>query len=260
MKNKMTALLLCLAAVATGAQAEIVTETRDYALDGTVLEGTVVYDNTATEPRPAVVVFHQWGGAGDYEVARARMLAENGYVAFVADVFGKGIRPPTVDERKAIVTAYYGDRPMMRARARAALDAARALPQVRTDAVAAIGYCFGGAVTLELARDGADLDAAVSIHGALNTPNPADAANIKAAVLVQHGGDDPYVPAEELAAFRKEMEDAKVNATITVYEGAVHSFTDWNAGTDPSKGAAYNEDVDKASWKELIAFLGANVK
>lgn len=259
MNKTICSIMLGLAGTLHFASAEIVSETIEYQLDGTVLEGAVVYDNAVTNPRPAVIVFHQWGGAGDYEAARARMLAEQGYVAFVADVFGKGIRPETVDQRRVLSTAYYQDRALVRARAAAALATVQGHPLVTSDAIAAIGYCFGGMVALELARDGAPLDATVSIHGTLNTPTPADAANIKAAVLVQHGGDDPYVSAEDLAGLRKEMGDAKVNATVTIYAGAVHAFSDWNAGTDPSGGAAYNETADKASWQELLEFLSRNV-
>jgi dienelactone hydrolase len=259
MKKIVSAMLLSLAMVIPCTHAEVVTETILYDHEGTTLEGAWVYDNTVTEPRAAVIVFHQWGGAGDYEKARAKMLAEQGYVAFVADVYGQGVRPETMEERRALATAYYQDRPMVRARARAALNTVQGSERVASDRIAAIGYCFGGMTTLELARDGAPVVAAVSIHGSLNTPTPSDATNITAHVLAQHGGDDPYVPAEELAGFRKEMEDAKVKATVTVYEGAVHSFTDWNAGSDPTKGAAYNEEVDKASWQELLTFLGTHL-
>lgn len=258
MKTRI-ALLLTLV-VGHLAHAEITTETVTYTQDGATLEGAWVYDAAITEPRPAVIVFHQWGGAGDYEKARAKMLAEQGYVAFVADVYGQGIRPATFEERRTLATAYYQDRPMVRARARAALDLVSADARVHAERIAAIGYCFGGMVTLELARDGAPIVAAVSIHGALNSPTPSDATNITAAVLVQHGGQDPYVPAEELAAFRQEMADGSVNATITVYDEAVHSFTDWNAGDDPSTGAAYNKAVDEASWKELTEFLAGKLR
>lgn len=259
MKNILSIISLALIVALSSTRAEVVTETVIYQHDGATLEGALVYDQAITEPRPAVIIFHQWGGAGDYEKARAKMLAEQGYVAFVADVYGQGVRPETMEERRALATAYYQDRPMVRARARAALDTVQGNALVASDRIAAIGYCFGGMTTLELARDGAPIVAAVSIHGSLNSPSPSDATNITANVLAQHGGDDPYVPAEELAGFRKEMEDAKVKATVTVYEGAVHSFTDWNAGNDPSKGAAYNEAVDKASWQELLTFLDTHL-
>jgi dienelactone hydrolase len=258
MKTHIALLLTLLAAPLT--HAEITTETVTYTQDGATLEGAWVFDAAITEPRPAVLVFHQWGGPSDYEKARAKMLAEQGYVAFVADVYGQGIRPATFEERRTLATAYYQDRPMVRARARAALDLVSADARVNADRIAAIGYCFGGMVTLELARDGAPIAAAVSIHGALNSPTPSDATNITAAVLVQHGGQDPYVPAEELAAFRKEMADGAVDATITVYEEAVHSFSDWNAGDDPSTGAAYNKAVDEASWQELTGFLSGKLR
>jgi len=260
MKKTICAILLGLVGTLHSVTAEIVTEPAEYTLEGTVLDGAFVYDNAITEPRSSVIIFHQWGGAGPYELSRAKMLAEQGYVAFVADIFGKGVRPATVDQRRVLTSAYYQDRPMVRARAGAALATVQANPLVKSDAIAAIGYCFGGMVALELARGGAPIDAAVSIHGTLNTPTPGDAANIKAVVLAQHGGDDPYVGAIELAGFRKEMEDAKVNATVTVYKGAVHAFTDKNAGTDPTGGAAYNEAADLASWQELLAFLGTHLK
>jgi dienelactone hydrolase len=121
--------------------------------------------------------------------------------------------------------------------------------------IAAIGYCFGGTTVLELARSGAELKGVVSFHGGLGSPTPADARNIQCKVLVLHGADDPFVPAAEVAGFEKEMRDAKVDWQLVSYGGAVHSFTDWNAGNDNSKGAAYNEKADQRSWVAMKAFF-----
>jgi dienelactone hydrolase len=255
---KKTRILLAtalLALTAATTRAEIITDTVEYPHDGAVLEGAFVYDNTAEGPRPAVIIFHQWGGPGDYELKRATMIAELGYVAFVADIYGKGIRPATFDERSVLATAYRSDRPMLRARTRAALDTVAANPRIDTNRIVAIGYCFGGTAALELARDGAPLAGAVSIHGALNTPTPEDANNITAPLLIQHGAIDPYVPAEEVDAFRGEMAAAGVDYTFINYDNAVHSFTDWFAGDDPSTGAAYNPEADAKSWEDLKTFL-----
>jgi dienelactone hydrolase len=261
MKLMFRIVLVGLAGLITfSASAEIVSETVEYRHEGTVCEGTLVYDNALGSPLPGVLVFHAWGGAGEYEQARAKMLAEQGYVAFVADIYSKGIRPQTIEERKALVGHYYGDRAMTRARAEAALTALKSNPRVNGDKIGAIGYCFGGMVALELARSGAPLDAVATFHGSLNTPAPDDAKNIKAAVLALHGADDPYVSNAEVAAFKKEMEDGGVTFQFISYPGAVHSFSDWNAGNDNSTGAAYNEEADKASWTAMTEFMAGHLK
>ncbi len=121
--------------------------------------------------------------------------------------------------------------------------------------IAAIGYCFGGTAVLELARSGADIAGVVSFHGGLGTPNPEDAKNIKAKVLALHGADDPNVPPKEVAAFKDEMRQAKVDWQLVLYGGAVHAFTDWNAGSDNSRGVAYNERADHRSWAAMQQFF-----
>lgn len=239
----------------SGARADIITKTVEYQQGETTLEGMLVYDDTITGKRPGVLVIHQWKGLGDYEKKRAEMLARLGYNVFAADIYGKGVRPATAQEAAAQAGKYKNDRPLLRARARAALDLLKS--QERTDPmrVAAIGYCFGGTAVLELARSGADLAGVVSFHGGLSTPTPADAKNIKAKMLALHGADDKAVPPAEVAAFEEEMRQGKVDWQLIAYGGAVHAFTDWNAGNDNSKGAAYNQRADRRSWEAMKQFF-----
>ena len=144
----------------------------------------------------------------------------------------------------------------MRARVNAALDTIRGLDVVDPKRIAAIGYCFGGATVLELARSGADVAGVVSFHGGLGTPNPGDAKNIKCKVLALVGGDDPSVPPAQVEAFEQEMRQAGVDWQVNIYGGAVHSFTNPASGNDSSRGAAYNEKADKRSWQAMRLFFG----
>jgi dienelactone hydrolase len=187
---------------------------------------------------------------------RVEKLAEAGYVALAIDMYGQGIRPKTPEECGKQAGIYRGDRALMRARARAGLDELLKNPLVDPSRVAAIGYCFGGGVALELARSGAPLAGVVSFHGNLDTPNPDDARQIKGKILVCHGADDPFVTAEQVTAFEKEMRDAKVDWQLIKYGNAVHSFTRPDSGDDPSKGAAYNAAADRRSWAAMLAFFG----
>jgi dienelactone hydrolase len=242
--------------VLTGAvMAEIKTETVVYHQAGTPLEGVLVYDAGAPQPLPAVIIFHQWLGITDYERQRARMLAELGYAAFCADIYGQGARPAGRADAGQFAGKYRGDRALMRARAQAALDYVQGLEFVDPAQVAAIGYCFGGGVALELARSGADLAGVVSFHGNLDTPDPVDARNIKCPLLVCHGAADPHVPQRQVQDFVSEMEAAGVDYEVNMYGGAVHSFTDWNAGSDTSGGAAYSESANRRSWDDLLQFF-----
>lgn len=205
--------------------------------------------------RPAVIIIHNWMGLKEYEKDRARQVAELGYVAFAADIFGKGVRPQSVDEAKAQAGKYKGELPLYRSRLKAALEAVKSRPDVDPARIVIAGYCFGGTGALELARTGEDLVGAVSFHGGLGSADPTLAKNIKGSVLVLHGAVDPYVKDEEVAAFRAEMDAAKVDYQLVYYANAVHAFTEKEAGDDPSKGAAYNAKADARSWKLFVSFL-----
>lgn len=230
------------------------TETIEYQEGTTTCEGFAAYDDNAGK-KPAVLVVPEWNGVSDYTKKRAQMLVELGYTAFVADIYGKGVRPTTMEDCAAEAGKYQKDRALLRRRARAALDTMLKLSAADTGKVAAIGYCFGGTTVLELARDGADVRATVSFHGALNTPNPADAKNIKGSLLVLHGADDPVVPDPEVLAFEKEMRDAKVDWEFVAYGNSVHSFTNWNLPENNPGPASYNKKADQRSWLAMQNFF-----
>ena len=245
---------MLIAATAT-AHAKMITKNVEYKQGGDTLQGYLAYDDKFQGKRPGVLVAHQWMGLTDYEMERARMLAEMGYVAFALDIYGKGVRPKTSEEAGKTAGKYKANRPLLRNRARAAVITLRKQPNVDANKLAIIGYCFGGGTALELARSGADVKGYVSFHGSLDTPTPADAKNIKGKILVLHGADDPYAPMKDVVALRDELSAAKVNYEIDLYGGAVHSFTEKEAGNDPSSGAAYNAQANARSWARMKAFF-----
>ena len=236
-------------------RAAIHTETIEYKQGDATLEGFVAYDDAIQGKRPGVLVVHQWMGLTDYEKHRAEMLARLGYVAFCADIYGKGVHPQNTAEAGAQAGKYKNDRQLLRARVNAGLDALRQQPLADPNRIAAIGYCFGGTTVLELARSGADIGGVVCFHGGLDAPNPDDGKNIKCKVLVCHGADDPFSSPQDIAALEDEMRKGGVDWQLIKYGGAVHSFTQPMAGNDNSKGAAYNEKADKRSWEAMKQFF-----
>lgn len=254
MKTTLTTFAMIL--LASPAIAAVKTSMIEYkSSDGTVMEGYLAYDDEAQLPAPGVLIVHDWMGLGTFTKDKAEQLAKDGYVAFAADVYGKGVRPANEKEAGALATKYKNDRALLRSRIRAAYDALAERKETDAGKIVVMGYCFGGTTALELARSGAMLSGTASFHGGLSTPTPQDAKNIHSTVLVMHGAEDPYVPPAEVDAFKKEMREAKVKLLFVAYPGAVHSFTNPAAGNDNSKGAAYNEKADKASWQQFKAFL-----
>lgn len=240
---------------AMAASAAIKTEVIEYKDGDTVLEGFLAYDDAKTGARPGVLVIHDWTGLGDYAKRRATMLAELGYVAFAADIYGKGVRPTDPADCAKEAGKYKGNLPLLRQRVTLGYDQLLKRKEVDAQKTAAIGYCFGGTTALELARSGSPVAGVVSFHGNLGTNLPAREGAVKARVLVCHGADDPYVKPAEQAAFKEEMAKAKVNYEFISYPDAVHSFTKPAAGNDKSKGNAYNEAADKKSWEDMKAFF-----
>lgn len=238
------------------AVADIRTEMVDYkAADGVVMQGYVAYQTGVKTKRPGILIVHDWMGLRGLTQEKADKLAEKGYVAFAVDIYGKGVRPADRVEASQFATKYKNDRTLLRAHIRAAYDKLAAMRQVDASKIIVIGYCFGGTTALELARSGAPLAGTVSFHGGLANPNPQDAKNIHGRVLILHGADDPFVPPQEVEEFKKEMQDAGVDMKFIAYPGAVHSFTNPEAGNDNSKGMAYNANADKKSWTEFQNFL-----
>jgi dienelactone hydrolase len=249
-------LLLTLLCLAVTAEAAVKTKIIEYKQGDAVLEGYLAWDDAKTTQRPGVLVVHEWIGISPFIKQQTEALAKLGYVAFAADIYGKGIRPETQAEAAKTAKIYMSDRPLLRARVNAGLSILKAQKLVDQQRLAAIGYCFGGSSALELARSGTDVRGVVSFHGILSSPTPQDAKNIKAKVLVLHGADDPFVKPEEVAAFQDEMRNAKTDWQFISYGNSVHRFTNPEAGNDNSKGAAYNEKADKRSWEAMKTFFG----
>ncbi len=210
------------------------------------LEGFVAWDDAVKGQRPGVLVVHDWTGLQDYAKKRATMLAELGYVAFAADIYGKDVRP--VDPKECAVCAgeYRSDLPLLRRRVMAALDELKGRRETDPQRLGGIGYCFGGSCVLELARSGADVRGVVSFHGGLGTTLPAAPGAINARILVCHGGADDHVN-KEVPAFQDEMKKSQAKMEFVIYEGAKHGFT--------KPGGGYQEKADKESWAAMEKFF-----
>jgi dienelactone hydrolase len=252
---RATLLVGLLLAMNPSAKAEIITKQVDYEQGGVQFSGLLVYDDSVKEKRPGVLVIHDWMGHGPFAVEKAKQLAQEGYVAFAADMYGKGIYAKNAQEAAQRAGAIKQDRALMRGRVQAALDVLKKQEQVDSSRTAAIGFCFGGTTVLELARSGAEVTGVVSFHGGLETPMPAQPGQVRGKILALHGADDPFVPPAEVANFEKEMQNAKCNWELVAYGNAVHSFTNKAAGTDNSKGAAYNEQADRRSFQAMKDFF-----
>jgi len=252
----MKTILLSMALLAGAAplRAAIQSKTVEYEQGGATLQGVLVWDDAVSGPRPGVLVVHQWLGLTDYEKHRATLLAQLGYVAFCADIYGKDARPKNVAEAGAEAGKFKSNRTLLRGRVTAGLEQLKHSELADPKHLAAIGYCFGGTTVLELARSGAELAGIVSFHGGLDSPAPADGRNIKCPVLICHGADDPFEKPEDLAAFENEMRDAKVDWRLIKYGGAVHSFTQPDPGF-VNPGAHYNEKADRRSWEDMKLFF-----
>jgi dienelactone hydrolase len=235
--------------------AAIVINPVDYTQGGVQLRGWVAYDDSIKEARPGILIFPEWWGLTDYPKHRAEQLAKLGYVAFAADMYGKDVVTDDPDQAKVLSGKFYDDQDLMRARAAAGLDQLKNDPHVDPKEIAAIGYCFGGSVALELARSGADLAGVVTFHGALKTSRPDDAKNIKGKVLVCTGGDDAFVPPAQVEAFEDQMRQAGVDWQVIVYGGAHHAFTNPDADKHGIPNIKYNADADRRSWAAMQSFF-----
>ncbi|MHC5010187.1 MAG: dienelactone hydrolase family protein [Planctomycetota bacterium] len=228
-----------------------------YEHDGVTLTGYLVKPDGLTEKRPGILVIHEWWGLDEHPRQRAEELARLGYVAFCCDMYGEP-DAPTDDPAQAgaWAGAFYGDKyGFGRARVRAGLDVLAADPDVDPERLAAIGFCYGGSVALELAWSGAPVRAVVSFHGNPAPPRPEDVPGVRAAVLVCHGGADPLVPPETIEAYEQGLEGTDIVHRIETYEGAKHAFTNPGADARGMDAIGYHEEADKASWAHMRAFF-----
>jgi dienelactone hydrolase len=239
--------------LAVGIEAKFMqTRDVDYGGEAVNLRGYLAWDETIAGPRPGVLVFHEGLGLGDFAMARARRLAELGYVALAADMFGDRRQARNLQEVANLVGSLRKEPEALRARGRAALATLAALPEVDTSRMAAIGFCFGGSVVLELARDGVDLRAVVSFHGVLTTQTPSISGQVKPSVLVLTGADDPLAPPEQVAAFENEMRAANVRDwQVISYGNTLHGFTNPAADGSMMRTALYSEQADRRSWASM---------
>jgi dienelactone hydrolase len=230
----------------------------EYTAGGVTLKGYIAYDENVKGKRPGVLVVHEWWGQNEYVRKRARMLAELGYTALALDMYGEGRLASHPDDAGKFSSELMKNFPVARERFLAALDFLKKQPTVDPERIAAIGFCFGGGVVLNMARQGIDMKGVASFHGSLAVVKPDQPTPIKAAVRVYNGADDKFIPAEAIEALKKEMADQKVNFKFVNYPGAVHAFTNPEA-TDIGKKfnmpIAYNAAADKGSWADMKKFF-----
>jgi dienelactone hydrolase len=223
----------------------------DYAADGSTMIGRLALpDGDAT--RPAVLIAHEGGGLDDYQKGRAARFAELGYVAFALDYHGGGAPLPDENTIERRCRDLWIEPERIRALARSGLDVLLAEPRADAARVAAVGYCFGGALVLELARSGADVKAVVGFHPRLATRRPQDAANIRGRVLVCVGSEDPLVSSQERLAFEEEMRAGGVDWRMNLYGGTEHSFTNPASDTAGRPGVSYHQDSDDRAWRAML--------
>lgn len=227
----------------------------EYREGQTPLKGFVAWDGNAQGKRPGILVVHEWWGHNAHARNQAKRLAEAGYVGFALDMFGDGKVTSHPDSAQAFVAEALKDPARLAARFTAALEQLKQDPHVDSTRVAAIGYCFGGAVVLNMARSGAPLTAVASFHGAIPPEAPIAPGTVKAQVLILTGGADPMVPAAQVEAFRKAMEASGATVRVVTYPNAKHSFTNPNADKVGMDGLAYNAEADQQSWAELLKLL-----
>jgi dienelactone hydrolase len=257
MKRHYLTLLFALFALGTVSPAwtEVKTKTIDYRDGDTELQGYLAWDDAVQGKRPGIIVVHEWWGLDDYAKKRVQQLAKLGYVAFAADMYGKGQvtdHPDKAGEWSKQITSNVD---AWQKRALAGLEVLRKQEQVDPQRLAAIGYCFGGATAMQMAYAGADLDGVVSFHGSLPVPEEGQGGNIKAKVLAFHGSEDGFVPREKVTAFQEAMDKAKADWHMVVFGGAKHGFTVPGVDKHGIENLRYDKEADERSWKHMQLFF-----
>ncbi len=247
----------------TTAHAKIIEKNVEYTAGGVSLKGYLAYNSNIKGKAPGIIVVHEWWGLNDYARRRAKMLAELGYTALAVDMYGEGKQAAHPDDAGKFSSEVMKNFDVAKARFLAGEDFLKKQPTVDPDRIAAIGYCFGGGVVLNMVRQGADLKAAVTFHGMLGAVKPAEPGAIKARILVLHGGDDKFATNEQIEAFKQEMKSAGADFQFIVYPGAMHGFTNPDAtgyGKKFNIPLAYNKKADNESWNEMKKFLSETLK
>ena len=239
--------------------ANVYTEEISYQVGDTNLNGYLTYDSSTDNKRPGILVVHEWWGHNEYARKRAEMLAELGYVAFAVDMYGDGKLAQHPDDAGKFMKQVTANMPLAEKRLSAALEVLNQQAVTDISKTAAIGYCFGGAMVLHLARIGTDIDGVVSFHGSLGTQTPAIKDAVKARVLVLHGEEDSFIPPEQVDAFKEEMQNAGAKYEFIGYPNVKHSFTNPQADEFSEKfnlsALEYNQHADEDSWKRMQAFF-----
>jgi dienelactone hydrolase len=257
----MKTILLFLMFATAAASAGILTKTVEYDHGGTKFDGFLAYSSSASSDakRPGVLVIPEWWGLNDYVKGRAKELADMGYVALVADMYGGGVNTTDAKKAKELAGPLYGS-PEMAARAQAALDQLLKTSLVDPNKVAAIGFCFGGSTCQALAYTGAPLAGIVSFHGGLIQPSPDALKNIRCKILMLNGAIDPTVKPEAIASFMAALDSAHVDYQFINYSGALHAFTNPDATklgekNGMSSTVGYNETAARRSWQQMRVFF-----
>ena len=232
-------------------EAAVKTQTVTYQVGNVTCQSFLAYDDSVQGKRPGIVIFPEWWGLNDYARHRAEMLAQLGYVALAADLFGNGQTTNDPGQAGKLAGSLKSNRQVLRQRANAGLDELKKNTNVDGSKLGAIGYCFGGTTAIELGRSGADVKAIVTFHAGLDSPNPSDGKNIKGMVLICHGGDDTFTSQKDLDAFQQEMRQNHVDWQMNIYGNAVHSFSSPGADKHGIPGIAYNAEADRRSWQAM---------
>jgi dienelactone hydrolase len=251
-------LLMVFGVAGIGAAApKIIGKTVEYSVQGVIMKGYLAYDENIKGERPGVLVVHEWWGVNDYVRRRARMLAELGYAALALDMYGGKVATHPSDAQK-FAAEIRGNFDLAKAPFQAGMDFLKAQPVVDPARIAAIGYCFGGGIVLNMAREGVDLKGVVSFHGGLAPVQPAQPGAVKARILVLHGEADATSTPEQVAAFKKEMDAVGADYRFISYPGAKHAFTNPDAdrlAQEFNMPIGYDAGADKKSWQEMRTFL-----
>jgi len=237
------------------AQAKVVTKNIAYEQDGVKLEWYLAYDDAKSGARPGVLVVPEWWGLNDYVKSRTRQLAEMGYVAFAADMYGDHKVTRDAKQAQEWSGAFYGAPAKFATRSKAGLDVLRQQPQVDKSRLAAIGFCFGGSAVLQLAYSGEPLKATVTFHGGLMPPQESQLAQIKSPILILHGAEDTFTKPETIDQVRVALDKGKADWYMVTYANAVHAFTNPDADSFKIPGIGYNEKAARRSWDEMKRFF-----